>query len=155
MAVDRCLVRLILIFGMLGIPSCSGRPRVRDIPRVPVVPVQGNVTVNGSAEAGIVIRCVPVGPFEPQSLANSLGGRTDEDGDFSLGTYEVADGVPPAEYALTFTWPEMSIRKQSRADEAKSDRLKGKYSKPETSAVKFKVVEGEPVVLDPIDLKTK
>lgn len=148
------LCRLVIITGILACSSCGGHPKGPKIKRVPVVPVQGSITVNGKAEAGIIIRCIPRGAFEPKELENALGGRTDESGDFTLGTYEIADGVPPAEYVLTFTWPEISMRKQSRADEVKSDRLKGKYAKPDTAAVKLKV-ESDPVVLDPIELKTK
>ena len=148
----RCTV---LCMGMFGLTSCGGQRPGLKIDRVAVVPVQGSVTVDGQPAAGVKVRCIPTGNFEAKDVVNALGGTTDEEGNFTLGTYEIADGVPPAEYALTFVWPIVSLKKQSRADEAKSDRLKGKYATKETAPIKFKVEEGEPVVLDLIDLKTK
>ena len=147
-----CLSLLCAIFCL---PSCSGRRSGPKIKKVPVVPVQGTIKVNGNPEAGVIVRCVPLGAFEPSELTNALGGRTDDDGNFTLGTYEIADGVPPSEYALIFVWPPETLKRQSRAEEEKSDRLKGKYSKVANALVKIKVEDGNPLILDEIELTTK
>ena len=68
---------------------------------------------------------------------------------------EIADGVPPSEYALLFVWPPSTLKRQSREDEEKSDRLKGKYSKVPNALLKIKVEDGNPLILDEIELKTK
>ena len=154
MAVHHCC-RFALIGTICLLISCNGRREELEIQRVSVVPVSGNVKVDGNAEAGVIVRCVTQGAFEPANLANSLGGRTDEEGNFTLGTYEIADGVPPASYALTFLWPPVTLKKQSRADEEKHDRLKGKYLKVEQSPLKITVEDGKPVVLESVDLTTK
>ncbi len=146
---------LSLVCAIFCSASCSGQRSGPKIKKVPVVPVQGTIKVDGNPEAGVIVRCVPLGSFEPNELKNALGGRTDEDGNFTLGTYEIADGVPPSEYALLFVWPPQTLKRQSRAEEEKSDRLKGKYSTVANALVKIKVEDGNPLVLDDIELKTK
>lgn len=135
--------------------SCSGPPPGPKINKVPVVSVRGSVTVDGKPEAGVIVRCIPVGAFQPAELSAALGGRTNEDGEFTLSTYEIDDGVPPGDYTLLFVWPTPSLKKQSRADEEKNDRLKGRYSKAGQAAVKIKVEADQPQILDEIELKTK
>jgi hypothetical protein len=147
--------RLTALLVICCLSSCGEKRLTPKINKVPVVPVKGSVKVDGKPEANVVVRCVPLGDFQPKDLTNALGGRTNEDGEYTLGTYEVDDGVPPAEYALLFLWPEMALKKSSRTDEAKHDRLKGKYSKLENPALKIKVESDKPLVLDELDLKTK
>lgn len=147
--------RFLLAYTGCFLLACNGRQPELQIDRVAVVPVSGNLTVDGSPQADIIVRCVPDGAFEPANLAMSLGGRTDGEGNFTLGTYEIADGVPPGEYRLTFLWPPVALKKQSRAEEEKHDLLKGKYLDPQQSPVKLSVIDGLPIVLETVDLTTK
>ena len=149
------ILHLTLLCAIFCLPSCGGQRTGPKIKKVPVVPVQGTINVDGHPEAGVIVRCVPLGSFEPSELTNALGGTTDDDGNFTLGTYEIADGVPPSEYALIFVWPIQTLKRQSRAEEEKSDRLNGKYSKVPNALLKIKVEDGNPLVLDDIELKTK
>lgn len=149
------LCRLILVSAACCLMSCSGQRPELQIERVEVVPVQGSVKIDGNPEPDVIIRCVPNDKFEHTSLANSLGGRTDAKGNFTLGTYEIADGVPPGEYALTFLWPPVTLKRQSHADAEKHDRLKGKYLNVEQSVLKLTVEKGKPIILETVDLQTK
>ncbi len=135
--------------------SCS-EPSGPKIKKVPVVPVQGTVTIDGNPEMGVVVRCIPQGSFEVKEYEKSLGGRTDEAGKFKLSTYEAGDGLPPGEYALTFNWPPpVSLTKSSGKGTLSNDRLNGKYGEVEKSPLKFTVEKGKPLELEEIDLKTK
>lgn len=77
---------------------------------------------------------------------------TDKQGRFAMSTYESGDGVPAGDYVLTFFWGKMDLIGGSYGGK---DKLKGKYSEPETSPIKVSVKPGEPTDLGTIKLSTK
>lgn len=146
---------LALIMTVCCLASCGEKRLGPKINKVPVVPVSGTVKVDGKPEAGVVIRCVPLGEFKNTDIINSMGGQTDTLGEFTLHTYEIDDGVPPGEYALLFAWPTVTLKKGGRADEDKNDRLKKKYSKLDQPFLKIKVEPDTPKTLEEVQLSTK
>ena len=142
--------------------SCSQKPTGRAIKKLPVVEVTGVVTVDGQPAEGVAIRCIPQGADAESRVSvlkdavSAFRAVTKDDGTFSLRTYEEGDGLPAGEYVITFAWPapyEGMQKRSSREIEA-SDRLQGKYTKPE-NWVKFNVIAGSPLELEPFKLTTK
>ena len=82
----------------------------------------------------------------------SVAAFTDEEGRFSIGTYEGADGAPEGEYKLTFLWGQFSLMSGQYGG---PDKLKKRYLNPEKSEFQFTVKPGEPTDLGTIELTTK
>jgi len=110
-------------------------------------PVSGRVIINGKAPQGAVVTLHAVG--EKVDKRNSRPwGIVQDDGTFTLSTYERGDGAPAGEYDVTIKWPE-DVTDLSKA---MTDRLGGRYSQPEQSQWRVTVQEGNNV-LKPIMLK--
>jgi hypothetical protein len=148
--------RFTLVFGLICcVPSCGGaKPPVKQVVKVAVTAVEGNVTVDGKPEAGVIAVAAPLGEIEGKDAINPRA-KTDEDGHYVFGTYTANDGLPPGEYAITFVWPPTAMRRGSRMDDVKFDQLNGKYASVEQSPLKFKLEPDTPLELKTIDLKTK
>jgi hypothetical protein len=140
-----------------GIAACSSQSQYPKIKKVPLVSVQGTVSVDGSPQAGIKVKCIPLGEFEPKEYVKSLLGVTNEDGEFKLGTYEPGDGLPLGDYALTFVWEPIQIGPRIGANKkgAAEDLLHGRYATMENAPIKINVEPNQPLTLEPFDLKTK
>ncbi|MCO8122835.1 hypothetical protein NHH03_13890 [Stieleria sp. TO1_6] len=101
-------------------------------------PATGKITVNGAAASGAVVtlhavnRKVDVRNSRPYGIA-------DEQGNFSLKTYEADDGAPVGEYDVTVTWP-VDVTKM---DLAMIDQLDGKFDRPTESQWKVNITEGD------------
>lgn len=124
--------------------GCGGEPRGG--PRVETFPVTGTVLVNGAPVAGLLVAGHPQGESE---IKHRLVCNTDEQGAFTLGTYESADGLPQGEYKLTFEWLQGTMLGPE------TDKLKGAYADPEKSKYSVKVTKGEENDLGNIELKMK
>ena len=129
---------------LCGLTACSQK----DPNRKPTSPVTGTVYVDGQPAAGVQIMLTDTGGMDTAKPTVSST-VTKEGGTFSISTYDEADGVPPGEYVVTFTWGEYNVF--SRSYEA--DKLKKRYSDPKKSEVRLMVVEGQPVDMGQIDLK--
>jgi hypothetical protein len=126
----------------LLVAGCSEEQR--GAPRLKTYPVTGTVLVDGVPAASLTVECHP----EPGAqLKHEVATFTDENGKFSIGTYESKDGLPEGTYALAFIWPEMGI--------VAKDKLKGAYADYKKSEHKVTVVTGQPNDLGEINLKTK
>ena len=146
-----------LILSLVVLTSCGTKkstgPKVE---KVPVVPVSGELTVDGKPEIGVIIKCIPqTTPFAVPDRADALICSTDKDGKFKLSVYDDQDGLPPGDYALTAYWPSITLGRRSEKEKRDSDQLKKKYSTVEKAPRKFTVEAGKPLKLDLIDLKTK
>lgn len=131
----------ILLLAIL-VAGCSEGPRGG--PRLKTYPVTGTVLVDGVPAAGVTVECHP----EPGAqLKHEAARGTDENGKFSIGTYESKDGLPEGTYKLAFIWPEMGL--------VAKDKLKGAYADPKKSEFKVTVDTGKPNDLGEINLKTK
>lgn len=137
--------RDVLYCTMLAAAMVSGCSEPRGGPRLETYPVTGTVYVNGAPADQLLIECYPVGESEIQY---ELATRTDSDGNFAIGTYEAGDGVPRGEYALTFEWMQGSALGGDR-----KDRLKGRFTDPQSSETQFEVVPGVPTELGIINLE--
>lgn len=99
-------------------------------------PVTGAVTVNGKPPVGAVVQLEAIG--EPVDVRQSRPlGIVQEDGTFTLKTYEPGDGAPIGDYKFLIHWP-VDYREPSSFD-----RLDHKYDQPETSQITISVVSGQ------------
>lgn len=128
--------------------ACNNEP-VRDFKQT--TPVTGRVLVDGEPAEGLTIDCRSLAGPDTSAPTHSTG-NTDKDGNFSLSTYKIGDGVPEGEYALLFKW---GIIKNALRRQNVDDKLNGRYQDPQKSQVKFTVDDGQPVDLGDIKLATK
>lgn len=141
---------------LLCLTACGQKKVVFTEKKVPVVPVTATVTVDGKAEAGVHYHCHPQGDFPVKEKKDAISGVTDAKGKIDFKLYFDESGIPPGDYAVTFYWPEDSLKKRSRKDEMSKDRLKQKYVKVDKAPLKFKVEAGaKKLELEPVDLVTK
>jgi len=119
------------------------------------VPVSGTVTLDGNPIAGAAVMLVPP---QGQGLAKAAHGVTDDQGRFTLGTFETGDGALPGKYGVTV------IKKETSGILAGPDGLEAgiapggiketwiipqRYSTTETSGLEVEVRSGmEPLKLE-------
>ncbi len=130
---------------VLSLTSCAKEPRGG--PRVPTSPISGTVLVDGVPAAALLVTCHPMGD---SPVPTKISAFTDQEGRFSVGTYESGDGAPAGEYQLTFLWGQWNFSGRYGGP----DKLKDKYVDPETSKIIATVVEGLPSDLGQIELTT-
>lgn len=141
---------LFLLFAI----GCQHRPEPK-IVRDKVTKVTGTVLIDGNPEPMVAVKLSRLnGPDRNAGTSQHVvpAGVTDEEGNFSIGTYDAgadADGAPEGEYAVIVIWGQPVMRARYSGD-----RLNGKYSNPAKSNFKVKV-EDEPVDLGVLDLTTK
>jgi hypothetical protein len=87
--------------------------------------------------AGALVIFHPV-KADDQDL-NKPRGYVDDNGRFSLTTYEKDDGAPEGDYIVTIEW---RARKTSPFDKEGGDQLAGRYSNPKTSTLRATVDKG-------------
>ena len=144
----------ILVLLLLGPLGCERGPK--GIERDKVTKVTGTLLIDGEPEAMVAVRLIRVNEPEADSQTSQAltpSGFTDDEGKFSIGTYEWgphADGAPTGEYVLTIEWGQVSLMGENYV----SDRFKGKYSDPKKSEISLSV-EDTPVDLGEIELSTK
>lgn len=99
-------------------------------------PASGRITINGEAPVGAVVELHSTG--EKPDVRNSRPwGIVQEDGSYTLTTYERGDGAPSGEYAVIIKWPP-DVSQPSLAD-----RLNGAYANPERSPWTVTINDGE------------
>lgn len=141
MLFNRPVVMLFIICIVMG----CGSPK-----RVPTFPVSGKVLVNGRPAVDLFVYFHPTPKKDGESFIPY--GKTDENGDFQLNTFKNGDGVPRGDFLVTFEWKEKSgtFKNQFQGP----DRLKGKFSKPESSTFNVSITN-ETTILEPFELKTR
>lgn len=113
-------------------------------------PVSGTVTYNGKPVAHATVM------FTPKSGGASATGKTDENGKFTLTTFEPGDGAIVGEHVVTVTYtgpegaeaenpesPEAYGAPPEKAQEEKSP-IPTRYANPKTSGLTFEVKAGGP-----------
>lgn len=127
--------------------------------RVATAPVSGQVLVDGQPAGGAVIVLHPAD--DASSVATGAErlrpmGRSDEAGNFVIGTWESSDGAPAGRWKATVEWY-VAENAEPNADpesaEAEVDRLGGVYANPATSPLVVEVSSGG-AVIPPFDLKS-
>lgn len=124
---------MLLSTGILFVcTACSDK----DYVEVPVYAVQGKLTAKGEPAYGAYIS---LHPTEDVGLkkGNKPFARVEKDGTFQLTTYDSNDGAPAGNFVATVYWPQ-----DPEARGFSPDRLKGKYSKPETSKLRVTIEPG-------------
>jgi 5-hydroxyisourate hydrolase-like protein (transthyretin family) len=131
---------------LIALPGCSQSGAGRK----EVIPVKGEVSVDGKPAANVQVQLFDVKGMDPNA-PTAPSALTDQDGRFAITTYDVGDGAPAGDYTATFTWKEIAIINQGAEQ---PDKLRDRYSNPQTSTIKVKV-ESSPVDMGKIELTTK
>lgn len=100
-------------------------------------PTRGRLTVNGQPAGGAVVELHSTGETKPDVRNSRPWAVVQEDGTYTLSTYESGDGAPLGEYALVVRWPP-DVNQPSLVD-----RLGNAYSRPEKSKWRVTINEGE------------
>lgn len=149
---------LLLVVPGLVVLLFAGCGEPKGGPRLKVVPIQGEVFVDGEPALEAFVHLHPktdhIMPREGQVIASK--GQVDASGKFVISTYIQADGAPPADYDITITWNEATgiMRNQWEGP----DRLKGRYADVEKTEFHLTVpdrIEGEALVIPRFDLTKK
>ena len=136
---------LALLAASLVLASCSKNDRL------PVFPVRGQVFDSSQdPAAGALVVFHPVDPTDGPLLKPLA--YVDRQGAFRLTTYEQGDGAPAGKYVVTIEWRQRSPNPFGPNKEGK-DRLRGKYSDPQSSDFRFTVQKQTENVVPPIHLK--
>jgi hypothetical protein len=120
--------------------------------RMTVYPVSGKLLMADKPAERAEISLWPVVPFEDERSRSTLPyGLVRADGTFSIGTYGIDDGAPPGGYAVTVTWPVVTIN--GGEESIGPDRLRGAFRDPNKPIIKFNVTNQDNVI-PTIDLST-
>lgn len=140
----RSVALLVLTVTLLvaSLTGCSGSDRL------PVHPVQGQITFNGKPLANAFVVLHPKSPTE--SRHGPAQAQTDADGNFRVTTYETGDGAPEGEYAVTVTYHRLQKTGESFAPGP--NVLAPKIASPETTDITVRVAAG-PNSLQPLDVR--
>jgi len=116
----------LLVLVLMGQVACRAKRE-----RPPVVPVTGEVFSRGQPATGATVTLVRL----DDPWAASPHGVVDAAGAFRISTYQVNDGAPAGEYAVTIVWRGPNPRANGEGDEdvPGPDRLAGRYANPQTS----------------------
>jgi hypothetical protein len=116
--------------------------------RKALYPVTGRVLDGDNQPAtGALVIFHPVGADDQDP--NKPRAYVDDQGSYTLTTYEKDDGAPAGKYVVTVEW---RPKKQQPFGPAPEDRLRGRYSNPKTSKLRAEVKEG-PTQLEPFVVK--
>ena len=107
-------------------------------------PTKGKVLFGGKPAAKVDVYFHPATPTNPQ--APHPHAKTDANGEYQMTTRLLADGAPEGEYIATFFWP------SAEDVEEPTDRLQGRYSRPEKSKNRVAVKPGVNEI-PPFDLR--
>jgi hypothetical protein len=136
---------LALLLLTLLLTSC-GKSRFK-----PLYPVKGRVLVNGEPTADVTVQFQS--QDDPGDQLVSPSGTTDQDGWFTMSTYNANDGVPAGSYSVTMIWLMKDKRGRPKFGPlTKVNKLPMSYSKPETSGFKVQINKGENT-LPPFELQ--
>jgi hypothetical protein len=138
-------VLLALAGGVLLAPAC-GKPS-----RKAIYPVHGHIfdAKNKPAAGALVVFHPLEGDESDQDKPRAF---VAEDGSFALTTHEKEDGAPEGEYVVTIEWRPRSANPFD-GNKQKPDHLKGRYSDPKKSKLRFKIERTSDNVLEPIRLQ--
>jgi hypothetical protein len=131
----------------LTISSCSRR--------LNVYPVQGQVIYDGKPAEGAWVFFNPTNQSGDTGESHPPYGIADAQGNFELTSYEIGDGAPAGDYAVTVV-----LRKDTgHADQEGEDLIPPRYANTETSGLQATVARQamrlEPFVLSSEGWKSK
>ena len=109
-------------------------------------PVTGYITVNDQVPQGAIVSLHPVGE-SVDKRGSRPSGIVQEDGRYTLTTYEFGDGAPAGEYIVTVYWPE-----KPELGGLSPDRLGLRYATTKSSDLRLSVA-GSGAPLKPIAIE--
>jgi hypothetical protein len=123
----------------------------------PLYPVTAQIYVDGRPAAGALVVLHPVNDSGPAAIRPS--GYVDDGGNVKLMSFVTAtrgtgEGAPAGEYIVTIAWFPTDVKEylSKHPNTAVPDKLKGRYSQPDKSALRA-TVQPQPTTLPRIDLK--
>jgi len=137
-----------LIFGVCAGFLGSGCGSRSETGRLAVHPATGIVTVAGQPTWGVSVILHPKGGEASKEEVTPTG-TTDEDGKFTLSTYDQDDGAPVGDYSVSLRWMKEAAPSKNGPPPgfaAPVDQLKGKYSDPTKTKWSVQIVEGNNVI---------
>jgi hypothetical protein len=114
-------------------------------------PVTGVVLVDGQPASQVQVTLHDVKGMDA-AQPTLTSGFTNDDGTFSLTTYEFGDGVPAGEYKVTFLWGQLNMVSMQYGG---PDKLNDRYNNPDKTPFQVKVEKGKPADMGKIELTTK
>ncbi len=149
------------VIGLCCLTLASSCGRSKAMPEIqgklPVIPVQGKVTVNGVPAADVELTFYPFRPFPKGSAPMLPHARTGEDGSFGISTYGVTDGAPAGKYRVTASWKSSGDGRVSREQQDDADdKLPDVFQNPRKTRLRAEVKEGEendPLTIEISDVK--
>jgi hypothetical protein len=126
---------------VLALPACGHKSDDRPL----CFPVRGQLFYNGKPMVGasVIFHALPLN--RASSRTNMPAARVDKDGSFQVTSYDLHDGAPAGDYAVTVFWSGESGRPAP-------DLLRNRHSDPNRPVAKV-AVQAADVQLDPIQLK--
>lgn len=109
-------------------------------------PVSGRLLINGQPAKDAMVVFHPVSGQSFDDRGTRPKGYVDEQGNFSVYTYEAGDGAPVGEYNVCVLWLE-----NPRSPDPGVERLGGQFARPSQAAANVTIVNGENQ-LDAIEL---
>ena len=137
----RCFHRslLLILAGAMG--GCGPAPK----PAMETFPVSGFVKVNGEPAVRAEVRLRPKSPLkDPLNRSIEPYGFVGPDGFFQISTYREKDGAPPGDYAVTVTWPIVTV--EGGEDVFGPDRLGGRFASASSPVTTINVFEGSNLI---------
>ena len=139
------VLTVVLLAGCSGKESAEARVKAMYKDKLKeVVPVSGNVTVDGEPAGNVILY------LHPSNGGASINTAiTNEDGSYCWTTYVSCDGLEPGDYRISFK------RFKNPRKEKGDDQLNGRFSNPMTIKYELKVTADEPETTADYELKTK
>lgn len=135
-----CSIGVLLPSVLAIAPGCSHRS---DNPLC--FPVRGQLFYNGKPMVGAKVFFHPLPASQNGSQAHMPGANVEKDGSFQLSSYELHDGAPAGEYAVTVIWT-------GESGGPGPDLLRNRYGDANRPVAKI-TVQADDVQLDPFQLK--
>jgi hypothetical protein len=127
-----CVAGCILVAAL----GCSA-----DNDRVNVYPVTGKVLVGGQPAEGAIVTFYAASEEMRERKVPPPTATVDASGAFRLSSYEPDDGAPAGEFKVTIVWHEPPPPNAVGVF-AQKDRLLGRYTNPQTSALTARIEQG-------------
>ena len=144
-------VRIVVALTAMLVFGCDGATPGR----VRVYPAHGKVLYKGKPLAGALVVLHPAKAPRDGRTIPSPTGRTDDEGNFRLQTYESPDGAPAGDYLVGISSAPEPIGERGLFGAKKIgpavDPLGGRYADPQTSGLKAHVDAAE-TTIPPFDL---
>lgn len=138
-------LRITALLAAIAFVGCGEPPK--DAPKMALHPLTGIVNVNGKPATGAIVSLHESGTAEPGAVTPF--GITDENGRFSLTTYQPGDGAAEGRYQVTVSWAD-KLSQSSSEPEYGPEKLPPRYQNPAMSGLELEVKPGlsEAIVMD-------